>query len=141
MSMGKTGGYDAYRPNVGEQILEVYMGAFEKGFWKRVDCPEDEKVYKVFTAGQTLAESCPAMTSPEDVGFSLKKEFDKVVARERSDHLETASKRRPFEGSVCLMPQLSDAMTAKEDWAAATTRVARRGVEAAAEGSGNLAVA
>ena len=109
--------YTSYRPVISQQVVEIFRGSHdtETGFWGHTDCPAGTVVYKVFSAGKVpvdLAVKCPVLSKPDDVGRILRREFDKVVASKRSDHLEKKPPRR-FAGKVVSMTRLVDVMDAK----------------------------
>ena len=109
--------YTSYRPVISQQVVEIFRGSHdtETGFWGHTDCPAGTVVYKVFSAGKVpvdLAVKCPVLSKPDDVGRILRREFDKVMARKPSEHLEKAPPRR-CAGKVVSMTSLCDVMDAK----------------------------
>jgi hypothetical protein len=97
-------------------VVEVFRAALAGEFWGAVDCPDGIKVCKIFSAGQTEAEDCPALTSAQDVGKALQREYNSAVARKRSNHLEKQP-NRGFKG-VLSVALLEAALKVKEDYAA-----------------------
>ena len=72
------------------------------------------KVFSVSAGRPVLVDpaECPALSKPIDVARILRREYDKVVASKRSDHLEKKPPRR-FAGKVVSMTRLVDVMDAK----------------------------
>ena len=109
--------YTSYRPVISQQVVEIFRGSHDRdtGFWGHTDCPAGPVVCKVFSAGKVpvdLAVKCPVLSKPDDVGRILRREFDKVMARKPSEHLEKPPPRR-CAGKVVSMTSLCDVMDAK----------------------------